>query len=86
MQGAGKPTTLLSMSDAEVIQVGNIYPDLPNFKNRTSGRVYDINGISPCINTCGGGQREPLIVVYEERDIRPIEESRQEGEGGKTKP
>ena len=56
------------MNNVKVIQVGNLYPDTPRFKNRTSGRVYDINGISPCINTCGGGDREPKIVVYEQED------------------
>jgi DNA (cytosine-5)-methyltransferase 1 len=71
------------MNNAEVIQVGNIYPDLPNFKNRTSGRVYDINGISPCINTCGGGHREPKIVVYEDR---PNNMPKQQGGGETTKP
>jgi DNA (cytosine-5)-methyltransferase 1 len=55
------------MNNAQVIQVGNIYPDLPKFKNRTAGRVYDINGISPCINTCKGGHREPKIIVYEDK-------------------
>jgi hypothetical protein len=56
------------MDNGEVIQVGNIYPDTPTFKNRTMGRVYDIEGLAPTINTCGGGGREPKIVVYEERD------------------
>lgn len=56
------------MNNAEVIQVCSLYPDTPRFKNRTSGRVYDINGISPCINTCGGGHREPKIVVYEQQE------------------
>ena len=39
----------------KVIQVGNLNPDTPQFKNRTSGRVYDAEGISPTINTCQGG-------------------------------
>lgn len=56
------------MDNGYVIQVGNIYPDTPTFKNRTMGRVYDIEGLAPTINTCGGGGREPKIVVYEERD------------------
>lgn len=54
------------MSNGEVIQVGNLYPDTPRFKNRTMGRVYDTKGIAPTINTCGGGGREPKIVVYED--------------------
>lgn len=31
-----------------------------------AGNVYDVEGIAPSLNTCGGGNREPLIVVYEE--------------------
>lgn len=31
-----------------------------------AGNVWDINGISPALTTCGGGNREPLIVVYED--------------------
>ena len=34
-----------------------------------AGNVWDTNGISPTLTTCGGGgggNREPLIVVYEE--------------------
>lgn len=62
-------TILLKIMDnGEVIQVGNIYPDTPTFKNRTMGRVYDIGGLAPTINTCGGGGREPKIVVYEQQD------------------
>jgi hypothetical protein len=73
------------MDNGKVIQIGNLYPDTPKFRNRTSGRVYDIEGIAPTINTCGGGHREPKIVVYE-GDIRPIEEQRQERQSGKAKP
>lgn len=28
----------------------------------SANRVYDTKGISPTINTCGGGGREPMIV------------------------
>jgi DNA (cytosine-5)-methyltransferase 1 len=42
-------------------QLGNIYPDTPKFKNRTMGRIYDVGGLSPTINCCGGGDREPKI-------------------------
>lgn len=51
--------------EPRVIQVGNIYPDTDKFKNRTVGRVYDTEGIAPTINTCGGGGREPKVVVGE---------------------
>lgn len=49
--------------EPRVIQVGNIYPDTDKFKNRTMGRVYDTEGIAHTINTCGGGGREPKVVV-----------------------
>lgn len=52
----------------KVIQVGNLYPDTPQFKNRTSGRVYDAEGIAPTINTCQGGGKVPMIVVYEDNE------------------
>ena len=47
----------------KVKQVGNLYPDTEKFKNRTMGRVYDAGGISPTINCCGGGDREPKIII-----------------------
>lgn len=56
-------------------QVGNIYPDTDNFKNRTMGRVYSNKGLSPTINCCGGGDREPKIVKtrYRIRKLTPRE-------------
>ena len=50
----------------KVIQLGNLIPDTENFKNKQAGRVYSTSGISPTLNTCGGGQREPRIIVNEE--------------------
>ena len=32
------------------------------FKNPQRGRIYSIQGISPALNTCGGGGLEPKIV------------------------
>lgn len=55
----------LKVIEPRVIQVGNIWPDTEKFKNRTMGRVYDTAGISPTINCCGGGDREPKIVEGE---------------------
>lgn len=43
------------MDNGKIIQVGNIYPDTEQFKNRTSGRVYSSEGLSPTINCCEGG-------------------------------
>lgn len=51
----------------KVIQIGNIYADTPTFKNRTVGRIYDCNGISPCLNTCGGGDRTPKIILWNKK-------------------
>lgn len=56
-------TTGFHPSIAEVQQVGNIVDDSNrNFKNPQTGRVYSTEGISPTINTCQGGGREPKII------------------------
>ncbi len=57
---------LVKKETGRVIQLGNLIPDSENFKNKQAGRVYSVSGISPTLNTCGGGQREPRIVVNEE--------------------
>ncbi|HEM3194142.1 DNA cytosine methyltransferase [Streptococcus suis] len=45
-----------------VVQVGNLL-DTDSFGgNPQVGRVYDPNGISPCLNTMQGGDREPKII------------------------
>lgn len=41
--------------DDGIKQVGNIYPDTEGFKNKTSGRVYSIEGLAPTLNTAHGG-------------------------------
>lgn len=46
----------------EVKQIGNMDADRENFENPQCGRVYDCSGLSPTINTCQGGQREPKIL------------------------
>ena len=61
-----EPNVVLVKETGRVIQVGNLFPDTKTFKNKTVGRVYSTSGISPTINTCGGGQREPRIIVNEE--------------------
>lgn len=43
----------------ELKQVGQIYP---NSGNPQAGRVYDKDGLSPCLDTCQGGNREVKIV------------------------
>lgn len=56
----------LSMKPIErVIQIGYL-----NFSdsNSQSGRVYAKEGISPTLDCCDGGNRQPKIVVVYEKD------------------
>lgn len=55
----------------KVIQLGNIYPDTDGFKNKTSGRVYSIEGLAPTLITALGGGKTPIIVIdiYEQQAV-----------------
>ena len=44
---------------AELEQVAQIYP---NSDNPQAGRVYNQDGLSPCLDTCTGGNRMPKVV------------------------
>ena len=47
--------------EARILQVeGNLYP---NSGNPQAGRVYKPEGISPALDTCQGGNRQPKIVI-----------------------
>lgn len=46
----------------EVKQIGNLWGENTEFDNKTSGRVYDKNGISPTLNTMQGGWKQPMII------------------------
>ena len=46
-----------------VKQIGNISEGNSSWDNPQTGRIYSAEGISPTLNTCGGGQREPKIVT-----------------------
>ena len=46
----------------DVKQIGNIV-ETGNWNNPQTGRIYSVEGISPTLNTCGGGQREPKIIT-----------------------
>ena len=47
----------------KINQIGNLI-DTDSFGgNPQVGRVYGIDGISPCLNTMGGGGREPKIAI-----------------------
>ena len=52
--------TLDTGCEVGVIQVGQIYgTDVE--PNPQAGRVYSKDGISPCMDSCGGGNRMPKI-------------------------
>lgn len=52
--------TLDTGCEVGVIQVGQIYgTDVE--PNPQAGRVYSRDGISPCMDSCGGGNRMPKI-------------------------
>lgn len=46
----------------EVIQIGNLWGYDTKFKNKTTGRVYDKEGVSPTLNTMTGGWKQPMII------------------------
>lgn len=48
--------------EAEIIFLGNICPTKSR-ANPNQGRVYSPNGIAPCLNTVGGGNLEPMILI-----------------------
>lgn len=47
---------------SQVIQIGNLVKDTKSWSNPMRGRVYSVEGYSPTLNTCNGGQREPKIL------------------------
>lgn len=50
-------------SDKSIIQLGNIKQTESFGGNPQCGRVYSPAGLSPCLNTMQGGQREPKIFI-----------------------
>lgn len=50
------------VNDNQVKQLGNISESSNGWRNPQTGRIYSPNGVSPTLNTCGGGQREPKIL------------------------
>lgn len=60
--------------EPKVQQIGNIYPDTDNFKNRVAGRIYSAEGLSPTLRTVTGGHNEPKIEFrYRIRKLTPRE-------------
>lgn len=53
----------LVMEEIKVQQVLNIVDDTNiGFKNPQRGRVYSVDGLSPCLNCCEGGGLEPKVM------------------------
>ncbi len=48
--------------ESEVIQIANLFPTA-KFDNPHRGRIYWQKGISPCLNTMGGGGLQPKYIV-----------------------
>lgn len=48
-------------------QLGNICKTRTR-ENPNQGRVYAADGIAPCLNGCGGGNRQPMVIIIEVKD------------------
>ena len=55
----------------ELKQVGQIYGTEVE-PNPQAGRIYDSDGISPCLDSCQGGQRMPKILDNSKIRIRKL--------------
>lgn len=55
------PTKILE-ERMEIKEIGNLREGQQSWKSPQTGRVYDVTGISPTLNTCGGGGHEVKIV------------------------
>lgn len=60
----------------KIKQIGKIYPDSKNFKNKTNGRVYNIDGLSPTLNT-GSNDHVPIIDIINtgEKNVGTVTEN-----------
>ena len=69
-EGQRECSNYIDTSDPKVIQIGNCKPTRTR-ENPNQGRIYDINGISPTLNCCSGGNRQPYI-FNEKSSIRRL--------------
>lgn len=55
------------MRTNRVLMIGNaLYPQRES--SCFAGACFSPEGIAPTLNTMGGGNREPMVVVYESKD------------------
>lgn len=45
-------------------QIGNISANTGSWDNPQNGRIYSTSGVSPTLNTCGGGNTQPKILQF----------------------
>lgn len=57
-----QPKQILEIDAPKIIQLGNVVKT-GKWKNPQRRRIYSTEGISPCLNTVGGGGLEPKIMV-----------------------
>lgn len=64
------------VAEPQLIEVGNLVPQTGKWKSPQRGRVFSPEGISPSMDTCSGGNREPKIIddTYKDRDARVYDE------------
>ena len=55
----------------KVIQVDN-HVEPKGFNNPQRGRVYSALGVAPTVNTCGGGDRQPKILLIKNNKLKNI--------------
>ena len=65
------------LEEPKIQQLGNIV-STGNWDNPQRGRIYSSEGISPALNTCGGGGLEPKI-VEEPKVINPLKDKTNNG-------
>ena len=61
VEGINKKHTWDSVAEPKIHQLGNVFPTNKR-DNPNTGRVYDTSGIGACLNTMGGGNREPCVL------------------------
>lgn len=57
----GNRQTDTYIKEPKIIELGNIAGEKNKWKSPQVGRVYSPDGLSPTLNTCGGGSHEPKI-------------------------
>lgn len=47
----------------DAVQIGNVRAKEEGWQNPQAGRVYDIRGFCPTLNTMQGGCRQPIVII-----------------------